>query len=252
MVESPDESFYRDRYLDWIGSELSDRETDLAGSWLDAGCGSGRLTVPLAERLTPHGGSVVGVDFLGASIERARRQADAAGLENVELHEGELLEWLKSREDGEFAGAVFLEVGFVLPELEAVLDELRRVLRPGAPLLASFRALHYMVLSAVARREWDTADTILSTRSGVLAGMGWQNWETAEDVLGLLDRHGFTEARISGVGVASGIEGDPLSTIARPSELGDQELARLAAVESALARLYPAAGRYVLASAARR
>ncbi len=46
---------------------------------LDVGCGSGDLTLRVAERLAP-GGEALGIDLSGPMLERARRRAGAAGL----------------------------------------------------------------------------------------------------------------------------------------------------------------------------
>jgi SAM-dependent methyltransferase len=51
---------------------------------LDLGCGPGRLTVPIAERLGPHG-KVMAVDIHAGMLRRAQAKAQAAGLTNVEF-----------------------------------------------------------------------------------------------------------------------------------------------------------------------
>lgn len=53
---------------------------------LDAGCGSGRLSLALA----PVSRSVVGLDRDVPALEEARRHAAAAGLANVEFHEADV------------------------------------------------------------------------------------------------------------------------------------------------------------------
>ena len=90
---------------------------------LDACCGTGDLAVA-AER---EGGTVTGLDFSTAMLERARRKSDT-----VDWVEGDLL--ALPFEDGSFDAAT---VGFGVrnvASLEAGLRELRRVLRPGGRL----------------------------------------------------------------------------------------------------------------------
>jgi demethylmenaquinone methyltransferase/2-methoxy-6-polyprenyl-1,4-benzoquinol methylase len=87
---------------------------------LDAACGTGDLAIEAARA----GGRVVGLDFSGAMLERARRKAP-----QLEWVQGDLLAlpW----EDGAFDAAT---VGFGIrnvTDLEAGLRELRRVVRPG-------------------------------------------------------------------------------------------------------------------------
>jgi demethylmenaquinone methyltransferase/2-methoxy-6-polyprenyl-1,4-benzoquinol methylase len=91
---------------------------------LDACCGTGDLAVAARDA---GASSVVGLDFSGRMLERARRK-------------GPELEWVQGDvlalpfEDGSFDSAV---VGFGVrnvEDLEAGLRELRRVLRPGGRL----------------------------------------------------------------------------------------------------------------------
>jgi len=51
---------------------------------LDAGCGPGRLTVPLAQSVVP-GGIVVALDIQPGMLARAKNKTEAAGLTNVDF-----------------------------------------------------------------------------------------------------------------------------------------------------------------------
>jgi demethylmenaquinone methyltransferase/2-methoxy-6-polyprenyl-1,4-benzoquinol methylase len=87
---------------------------------LDAACGTGDLAIESARA----GARVVGLDFSGAMLERARRKAP-----QLEWVQGDLLALPYG--DGEFDAAT---VGFGIrnvADLEAGLRELRRVVRPG-------------------------------------------------------------------------------------------------------------------------
>ncbi len=91
---------------------------------LDACCGTGDLAVAAREA---GAGSVVGLDFSGRMLERARRKAP-----ELEWVNGDVL--ALPFEDASFDSAV---VGFGVrnvEDLEAALRELRRVLRPGGRL----------------------------------------------------------------------------------------------------------------------
>ena len=69
------------RFLDLLSREpLSDHRV------LDVGCGAGRLSLALV----PVARSVVGLDRDAVAIAEARRRAAAAGLANVEFHEGDV------------------------------------------------------------------------------------------------------------------------------------------------------------------
>jgi demethylmenaquinone methyltransferase/2-methoxy-6-polyprenyl-1,4-benzoquinol methylase len=90
---------------------------------LDAACGTGDLAIEASRA----GARVVGLDFSGAMLERARRKAP-----ELEWLHGDLL--ALPFEDGDFDAAT---VGFGIrnvADLEAGLRELRRVVRPGGRL----------------------------------------------------------------------------------------------------------------------
>ncbi len=94
---------------------------------LDAACGAGHGTALLA----PGAAAAVGVDFSPAAIGAAReRYGDLA-----EFVEGDLRSL--PFEDGGFDTVVCFEAIAHVAEPAAVLDELRRVLRPGGALLIS-------------------------------------------------------------------------------------------------------------------
>ena len=68
MIAEPDELYYREVYWAFIEPRLTSEA--LEGQLLDAGCGSGRLSVPLAQSAFIYGGSVLGIDFVPARFAR--------------------------------------------------------------------------------------------------------------------------------------------------------------------------------------
>jgi SAM-dependent methyltransferase len=81
--------------------------------------------------LAPKAGEAVGVDFSPAAIRDARRNHG----EQAEFHEGDLRDL--PFDEGEFDHVVCFEAIAHVSEPEPVLDQLRRVLRPGGKLLIS-------------------------------------------------------------------------------------------------------------------
>jgi SAM-dependent methyltransferase len=92
---------------------------------LDVGCGSGRLTVALAEA----GAAVTGFDTSAERLEEARRRAEGAGV-TLDLVEADLNAPLPFA-DGAFDGVVSRLALMVARDPVATLGELRRVLEPG-------------------------------------------------------------------------------------------------------------------------
>jgi arsenite methyltransferase len=96
-------------------------------------CGSGAGVDSLvAARLTGPSGHVIGVDMTPEMLDKARRAAEQAGIDNVEFREG-YLESLPV--DAGWADVVISNgVLNLVPDKAAALREMARVLRPGGRL----------------------------------------------------------------------------------------------------------------------
>jgi ubiquinone/menaquinone biosynthesis C-methylase UbiE len=95
---------------------------------VDLGCGAGIDTL-LAARAVGASGRVVGLDMTREMVESARRNAAAAGLDNVEIREG-LIEQLPLP-DASCDAVVSNGVVNLSTRKSRVLAESLRVLRPG-------------------------------------------------------------------------------------------------------------------------
>jgi ubiquinone/menaquinone biosynthesis C-methylase UbiE len=94
---------------------------------LDAGCGTGFLTLELASR----GHRVTGIDFAPAMLAEARRKAaDQGAAIRFEEADAEQLPFLP----GSFDLVVSRHVLWTLPHPESAIEEWIRVLRPGGRL----------------------------------------------------------------------------------------------------------------------
>jgi len=101
---------------------------------LEVAFGPGRTLVELARRAGP-GGSVHGVDFAPGMHELARRALAQAGLEGVELHQGDAR--ALPLPDAAFDLVYNAYMLDLIPsgDMPGILAEFRRVLRPGGRLV---------------------------------------------------------------------------------------------------------------------
>lgn len=118
---------------------------------LDLGCGAG-TDLLIAAQMTGPAGRVIGVDMTPAMLEQARASAEQMGLANVELHESliETLPLTNASVDVVISNGVI----DLVPDKEAVLDEIDRVLRPGGRLQLADVVIHHEV-SEDARKRID-------------------------------------------------------------------------------------------------
>jgi SAM-dependent methyltransferase len=118
---------------------------------LDLGCGAGTDLLIAAQMAGPTG-RAIGVDMTPAMLDRARASARAMGLDNVELHEC-LIEALPL-EDASVDVVISNGVIDLVPDKDAVFDEIDRVLRPGGRVQFADVIIHNEV-SEDARKRID-------------------------------------------------------------------------------------------------
>jgi SAM-dependent methyltransferase len=118
---------------------------------LDLGCGAG-TDLLIAAQMTGPTGRVVGVDMTAAMLRQVRASAEEMGLDNVDTHES-LIESLPL-EDASVDVVISNGVIDLVPDKDAVLDEIDRVLRPGGRLQLADVVIHHEV-SEDARKRID-------------------------------------------------------------------------------------------------
>jgi ubiquinone/menaquinone biosynthesis C-methylase UbiE len=99
---------------------------------LDAGCGPGRLTIPIAGIVGPRG-EVTAIDIQEGMLQEAQKRASVANLTNIRFlqigaGEGKL-------EHNRYDRAVMVTVLGEIPDRKAALDDIFSALKPGGFLL---------------------------------------------------------------------------------------------------------------------
>jgi ubiquinone/menaquinone biosynthesis C-methylase UbiE len=117
---------------------------------LDAGCGPGRLTIPLADIVGPHG-EVTAIDIQEGMLHEAEDRAQKSHLTNIRflrigIGEGKL-------DHNYYDRAVLITVLGEIPDREAALQELFMALKPGGILLVeeTIRDPHFQTRKTVTR-----------------------------------------------------------------------------------------------------
>lgn len=118
---------------------------------VDLGCGAG-TDLLIAAQMTGPSGRAIGIDMTPAMLDRVQDSARAMGLANVECHEA-LIESLPLA-DASVDMVISNGVIDLVPDKEAVLDEIDRVLRPGGRLQLADVVIHTEV-SEDARKRID-------------------------------------------------------------------------------------------------
>jgi len=143
---------------------------------LDVGCGTGASALP-AARAVGKKGFVVGVDLAARLLDRARTKALAAGFDNVEFRLADMT--ALNYPDGSFDAVVSVFSIFFVPEMEGLVRELWRMVRPGGKLAVTtwgpriFEPAYSRWLVAVGRKRpdlvtafnpWDRITDVASVR----------------------------------------------------------------------------------------
>ena len=191
--------------------ELAEGETVL-----DLGSGGGIDCFLAAKRVGP-GGRVIGVDMTPEMIARARRNAVASGVTNVEFRLGEIEHTPVA--DGSVDAIISNCVVNLVPDKRQVFAEAFRVLRPGGRLSLS----DIVLLGEVPLRIRDSVEAYVSCLAGAIL---------REEYLALIEAAGFTDVRVTderSFGVTDVVSQDLVAEFARSSGATLEELEDAAA-----------------------
>lgn len=98
---------------------------------LDAGCGPGRLTIPLAQQVGPQG-EVVAMDIQAGMLQRTQQKAQARRLANIRLLHAGIGDGKLERDY--YDRVVLVTVLGEIPQREIAMQEIFTALKPGGLL----------------------------------------------------------------------------------------------------------------------
>ncbi|MEV3913268.1 class I SAM-dependent methyltransferase [Streptomyces canus] len=199
---------------------------------LDVGCGTGLTTRDAARAASV--GSALGIDVSGPMLERARRQAEAEGLGNVDFVQGDAQAHPLPPEYFSLGVSRFGTMFFSDPAV--AFANIGRALRPGARFVQ-------LVWQAADRQEWHTSIRTALAGRHASASTGDDPFTLADpdDVAEVLTTAGFTAVDVVDVGepVWYGPDADHARTAVLQLRMAKDWLAALdaASAERALDRL---------------
>jgi len=256
MATHPDEIYYERQYWHWLKTFLENYIKEIPDfnntNVLDLGCGQGRLTIPLSKWCLKNGcENIVGVDISGNALSFAHQFATRESVGGaIEFFEMDILDFLRDQKDATFSVVICTEVFLFYPNYKKVLIEIERVLVPGGLLFASFRSRYFNLLYSLKEKKISSLSMLLNQNEGFPWGPPTKFiWHSVSEAKKLILDAGFNLLSYKGIGVCSGIEGDPLSRIIRPSMLTNKEQGELMTVELAMAEEMANSGRYILTTA---
>jgi trans-aconitate 2-methyltransferase len=170
-----------DPQVEWAGEVLERLPLEGDETVLDAGCGSGRVTAMLLERLPA--GRLIAVDSSPSMVEHARAAlGDRATVLQADLTELELDDPV----DGVFSNAVF----HWIPDHDRLFERLFAALRPGGRLVAQCGG------AGNVERFHRAADAVGAEPPYAEYFAGWVgpwNFAGPDETAKRLERTGFTE-----------------------------------------------------------
>jgi ubiquinone/menaquinone biosynthesis C-methylase UbiE len=159
-VEAPHPFITRERLAEILEPRPGER-------LLEVGPGTGYYSLPVASRLAPEGRLDV-LDIQPEMLDHTLRRAAEQGISNIEPAQGDAREM--PYPDAAFDGAFLVTVLGEIPDQEAALRELRRVVKPGGRIVVGelFGDPHMVTHRALRERAEAAGFSVKRTLGGRL------------------------------------------------------------------------------------
>jgi 2-polyprenyl-3-methyl-5-hydroxy-6-metoxy-1,4-benzoquinol methylase len=249
LVPEHRDDFYTRIYLEHIERDISTAfGMDRTGRIVDAGCGTGRLAVPLAQQ----GFAVTGIDYHPPSLETARQRADQAGVE-LDLVAANLLQALRRLPDAGTSAVLCMGVLYTCPDYREILGEFARILRPGGLLIIDFKSRFFMLTTLLRQGKLSAAEQVASEHEGLLQvalAPAYYHWFTADEAVTLISELGLEVEAVEPIGRFFGDGYDGMAGVLDIDALTDPEdLEALYRIERLTVPRYPDMAKFIYVAA---
>ena len=242
-AEYSPEIYYAEIYLDYLEKYLPEQPA----SFWDAGCGTGRFLIPLADK----GYRMTGIDFTKDSILRISKKIQNYQ-DSPKIIDGDIYSELKKMPDSTFDAIIAIEALYCSKQRKEITEQMYRCLKPGGILLITHKPRFYYMLQSLLKRNFKDCQLISTHSEGyILKGVHkvFYNWQTLQQIGALYQGVGATIEGIVPIGPYSGFSVDPLSLICDPGEISKKNQESLAYIEKNYDEDTLMASRYVLVAA---
>ena len=163
---------------------------DPGAAVLDVGCGTGASALAAAEAVGAKG-TVLGVDLAEKLLEKARAKAIQRHIGNVAFRSADMT--VLGFPDNHFNAVISVFSIFFVPDMEALVKELWRMVKPGGKLAITTWGQAFF---EPAYRVWREA--VRANRPDLYAAFNpWDRISSPDQLQQLLHRSGLTNAEVS-------------------------------------------------------
>lgn len=201
MFTNKAEQFYFEEYFHVIKPYFGKGKT-----LLDIGCQYGRFTIPAARA----GLKVTATDIHSKYFTYIKKQLKDT---EIQFRKESIAETCSSAEGRLFDIVVCTELLYNLPSPEQFVLKLSALVKPGGVLLVSHRTKGYYIYRFLKEKKFEDIQHILG-RSHM-----YYNAQSREELIKIYSEAGFSEIKISPVGIFSGFGNDSFACFANPGKV---------------------------------
>jgi len=244
MFTASSENYYADQYWQLIEDVLPLNQQKV--KIVDLGSGQGRMVQKFLDNFPT--AEIRCCDISKKAISDLQRNITLSPGQQVKAEISEYRSFVARQASSSVDIVLFTEVSFYSPGWEKCLLDIYRILKPGGIFVSSHRSRYFNAMLLLSLGHIQAAEQILKHNSGRLFGTTdlHFSWNDSSATREILLAAGFSVTRVAGIGVLSGIKGDPHELLAEPGTLSEDELNALMGLEKQLGETVPDSGRYIL------